>query len=257
MAELEYLETHVVDQCNLKCRGCSHFSPIAQNNNYSIAEFKNDINRLSEIFNNIKTFRLLGGEPFIAMNLNEYIITVRDAFPKTDIRIVTNGLLLEKIDKLNLKTIRECNTQLDISLYPPTMDIINDILNFVNKNDLRYNFQGPIVNFWKRITLSGKYNNVLTFERCPSNNCTFLYKGKISACPGPSLCYILNDKFGTKLDGSKDVIEIYASDTTGKKVLEFIKSPLELCKHCGQALEFPWSNHADANLSDWAFDDLN
>lgn len=24
-----YIETHIVDHCNLKCRGCSHFSGLA------------------------------------------------------------------------------------------------------------------------------------------------------------------------------------------------------------------------------------
>ena len=26
---IDYIETHLVDHCNLKCKGCSHFSGIA------------------------------------------------------------------------------------------------------------------------------------------------------------------------------------------------------------------------------------
>ena len=27
---INYIETHIVDHCNLKCKGCSHFSGLAQ-----------------------------------------------------------------------------------------------------------------------------------------------------------------------------------------------------------------------------------
>lgn len=27
---MNYIETHIVDHCNLKCRGCSHFSGLAE-----------------------------------------------------------------------------------------------------------------------------------------------------------------------------------------------------------------------------------
>ena len=255
MTELQYLETHVVDQCNLNCRGCSHFSPIAKKNNYSFDEFENDIIRLSELIDGVKTFRLLGGEPFIALNLPKYIIAVRQTFPKTDLRIVTNGLLIGKAEKFLLEIIREYSVQLDISLYPPTMEIIDEIIEILIMNNLRYSLYGPIEKFKKRITLSGKYNNVESFEKCISNNCTFLYRGKISACPGPSLCYILNDRFGSELNGKNDVIDIYIPEVTGKQILEFINRPLELCKHCGLVFEFNWGKHNVMNLSDWTIDE--
>jgi len=254
MAELQYLEAHVVDKCNLNCKGCSHFSPIARKNSYSFDEFEKDIKRLTEILGGIKTFRLLGGEPFIAKNLSKYIIAVCQAFPKTDLRIVTNGLLIGKTDNVLFDIIKESRAQLDISLYPPTMEIIDEIKEILIKNELRYSFLGPIKKFRKRITLSGKYDNVESFKKCISNNCTFLYKGKISACPGPSLCYILNDRFGSELNAKNDVFDIYTPDVTGKQVLKFINRPLELCKHCGPILEFTWEKHIVANLSDWAID---
>ena len=254
MPKLQYLETHVVDQCNLNCRGCSHFSPIAKTNNYSFNEFEKDIYRLAELINEIEVFRLLGGEPFIANNLTEYIKTVRQTFPSTDLRIVTNGLLLRNADKLVLKIIKENNVQLDISIYTPTQNVMHEIIEILVRHDLRHSFLVPIQKFKKRITLSTKCNNVTAFKNCSANNCTFLYKGKISACPGPSLCYLLNDRFDTKLNGDADVIDIHSIDITGKQIEEFIRHPLDLCKHCGNVLEFPWEQCTAARLSDWAID---
>ena len=49
--DLLYLETHVADTCNLKCRGCMHFSNIAIHPNYpDLQRFEQDFKRLSELF---------------------------------------------------------------------------------------------------------------------------------------------------------------------------------------------------------------
>ncbi len=46
---IPYLETHIVDHCNLKCRGCTHFAPLADPYFKSIEEFENDLKRLLAI----------------------------------------------------------------------------------------------------------------------------------------------------------------------------------------------------------------
>ena len=62
-SNLLYLETHVADTCNLKCRGCMHFSNIAIHPNYpDLQKFEQDFKRLSELFRNIFIIRLMGGD---------------------------------------------------------------------------------------------------------------------------------------------------------------------------------------------------
>ena len=72
------LEFHVTDKCNLNCVGCSHFAPIYRNYedcNADVDEFFLDVKQLSLKFENILTFRLMGGEPF----LNKCLPPVRRA----------------------------------------------------------------------------------------------------------------------------------------------------------------------------------
>ena len=60
------LELHVTDHCNLNCKGCSHYAPIADGFYISLEE-------LEEYYNIIKsrgliffsTLRLMGGEPLL------------------------------------------------------------------------------------------------------------------------------------------------------------------------------------------------
>lgn len=54
---LPYVEYHISDCCNLKCRGCGHFSNLSQNKNFpDINEFIKSLICLSERFSNIKNF---------------------------------------------------------------------------------------------------------------------------------------------------------------------------------------------------------
>ncbi len=47
---LPKLETHLVDHCNLNCKGCSHFSPLSSPNFADYNQFTKDLTRLSELF---------------------------------------------------------------------------------------------------------------------------------------------------------------------------------------------------------------
>ena len=59
---LNYLETNVVDHCNLNCKECAHFSNIYDNNYVNLVDYEHDIKLISQKFN-VCYFRILGGEP--------------------------------------------------------------------------------------------------------------------------------------------------------------------------------------------------
>ena len=53
-SDLLYVETHLADTCNLKCKGCMHFSNLATEPNFpSLDSFENDFRKLAELFSNI------------------------------------------------------------------------------------------------------------------------------------------------------------------------------------------------------------
>lgn len=66
MQHLDYLEMHLMNSCNLKCKGCSHFSNIATDEDIEdISSFEKNIERMSKVQPVIYKIRLLGGDAFL------------------------------------------------------------------------------------------------------------------------------------------------------------------------------------------------
>ena len=77
-----YFQIHIVDHCNLNCRGCYHFSSLSEESFLDIDEFEKDIQRLGTLFDGcMERILLLGGEPLLHPDINKFIITVRRYFP--------------------------------------------------------------------------------------------------------------------------------------------------------------------------------
>jgi MoaA/NifB/PqqE/SkfB family radical SAM enzyme len=77
---LPYVEMHVVDHCNLNCKGCSHFSPIADELFTDIGEFTRDLQQLRRLVSNIEVIRLMGGEPLLHPNITDFIRSTKFFF---------------------------------------------------------------------------------------------------------------------------------------------------------------------------------
>ncbi len=62
--KLDYIDIDVVSHCNLKCKGCSHFSPIAAPAYLDVNKYEQDINQLRKIVpeNKLGNIFLIGGE---------------------------------------------------------------------------------------------------------------------------------------------------------------------------------------------------
>ena len=146
MKYLEYLETHIINKCNLNCKGCSHFSNIVDEEDASvnIMVFERDFARLAELFDHIFTIRLMGGEPFLNTNIGEYIKIVRKFFPETDLRILSNGLLVPTVADCILQKIADNNVALDISCYPQTDKIRHKIEHRLNSFGIKFQFSEPV-----------------------------------------------------------------------------------------------------------------
>ena len=90
---LDSLDVHIVDRCNLNCKGCCALSPVAGEWFLEISEAKKDLFELSR---KVRIFQigLIGGEPLLHPKLIDLIQIVREAYPKASVVITTNGILL-------------------------------------------------------------------------------------------------------------------------------------------------------------------
>lgn len=254
--DLLYLETHVADTCNLKCRGCMHFSNVATESNFpDINVFERDFRRMKELFHNICIIRLMGGEPLLNPELGRYIELVRQIFSTSEIRIVTNGLLIPYQKKELWKTVRENHVSIDVSPYPPTIEKIDEIKKILDNEGIPYGTISPVLQkFRKSLTLYPVNNPQKAVNICGSSHCRFLRNGKIAKCPLPLLISDFNEKCKCKIE-SNDYYNIY-EEKTGAELKKKLDSFADMCRYCPEEEAFiDWSRtFNDASIEDWIVD---
>lgn len=95
--KLKALIVNICDHCNLNCRGCDHFSPIADARFLDPKNIKKDLSQMRKILNeDVELVSVMGGEPLLHPQLDEILDAAREVFPHTDIWLSTNGILLLK-----------------------------------------------------------------------------------------------------------------------------------------------------------------
>lgn len=252
-SDLLYLETHVADTCNLKCRGCMHFSNIAIKPNYpDIVEFEKDFRRLSELFSNIFIIRLMGGEPLLNQKLGDYLEIVRRYFPMAELRIVTNGLLIPKQSEKLWEMVRRCHSAMDISPYPPTMDIIDQLTGKLDEEKIPYGTIGSrLQKFRKSLTLKPDQDPKKATRLCQSSHCHFLRSGRVAKCPLPLLIEDFNQAYGCEIH-SKDIFNIY-EEQSGTELRNKLEGYADLCHYCPEEESLTeWRRtNQDACMGDW------
>lgn len=233
---LNYLEFHVADHCNLKCRNCTHYSPLVQSETFADFEtVKNDFIILKKFVDNIGTIRILGGECLLNPELGEYIPMVKQFYPYSDLDIVTNGILVRNMSDDLVNILLKYGVEVNLSAYPPMFHRIDEITDFMERRGIRYNVLGPIFNFSKILDLDNKVE--FPFRHTNGQwgcGCYNLYMGKISICP--MVCYsFYYDKFYGKdelVKLSKKGIIALDKITSFANLKSSLQSPCDLCDHC-------------------------
>lgn len=252
---LAQLETHIADHCNLNCRGCFHFSNICTSFLTPLSTFHKDMRQLATLFSNALRFRIMGGEPLLNPDFHEYCAVARAAFPYGNIRLVTNGILLRRISDEAVKTLRDNKIVIDITPYPPTMRMMEDLRHFLTRHELMHCLvygspqETEDVTTFRNFLGEGK---AAIPHRAVGCNCAFLRHGQVSKCVLPFMIHVLNDYAGTdyKVDHG-DIANIYEID--GCAFINFVRRPIPFCSYCrDEDTVLEWkATHNDACLSDW------
>lgn len=218
------VEFHLVDSCNLRCAGCSHYSSLLNNLTYpNIEDIINDLTFLKDkVGNNLKWLRLLGGEPLMHPDISECLMKIRELFPVTNISIVTNGLLLEKMEQkfydvcLQFKIKIRITDYRIINLFP----MISKLKNMGIYVDYYKN-----VNIWHYQHIRLTEGKIDCLKHCIYKKICNNYKnGKIYLCPHIAYIEYFNKYFNKdiKLDKT-DYISLDDIDSFNE-LLEKIKT---------------------------------
>ncbi|EAJ8780596.1 4Fe-4S cluster-binding domain-containing protein [Campylobacter upsaliensis] len=237
MAFLELLEIHLAESCNLNCFGCNHFSQIAEESYTDIEEFEKDMRQLTKVTKGeVGVFRLMGGEPLLNPQCSNFFEVTRKYFPKSEIWLVSNGLLLEKQDALFWQRARENNVQIRPTKYPLKIDW-DKIKALCDANEVPLIFfnEGEVEKTSWKFTLDpeGKCDNYHSFTHCSmANHCVQFKKGRLYTCTFPAHIEHYNKKYGHTFELSPfDSISIYEVKDY-QELLYFLAKPIPFCRYC-------------------------
>lgn len=257
---LTYLQVILIKTCNFNCKGCGHYANLfnkmtESHDIYEIEDFKRDIKLVSE---NAEVFRLrmLGGEPLLYPHLIESLEFTRECFPNSDIRLVTNGVLLLKAPAELLQRIYDNKIGLDISVYKPTYKVKKEIVARLDTFNINYNFEGLddgyIERFRKNVDLNKINNPQKSYDECPDKQCLTLMQGKLYKCPFETFSYKFFDYFGIPNMNNYGHNIREGGINWDNLIFKLQRLPADACKYCSETIEsFDWDMSLDPSSSDW------
>ncbi|MDR3048492.1 MAG: radical SAM protein [Elusimicrobiota bacterium] len=257
---LQYFEAHLTEHCNLNCVYCNHFSPLAKPEYLDLEKYEKDLIRLKTLTKGIlKDIHLLGGEPLLHPKVNDFMTVSRRYFPNSKITVVTNGILLLKMDDDFWQTCAKEKINIIISAYPIKLDK-EAIAKKAQDYDWTRERGGSFIEFTEFKTmyqhclnLDGNGNKLLNYLKCSPSVCTFLYEGKLFPCAIVANIRHFNGYFGKNLPVAQDdYIDIYKAKDI-KEILKFLSKPISFCRYCNmdkKSFMHPWKV-SDKKIDEW------
>lgn len=229
---------HLVKHCNLKCKGCDNFSPLANEEYVDVKQYKADFERMAELFgDNAERIDLYGGEPLLHPQIIELIRITRDSFPQSPITILTNGILLTGMPDEFWKICVEKKIKISLTKYPINLDY-DKIEKIVDEKGVNFEYHGySLIEekvLWKeKLDLSGKQNPAVMFKCCGrANDCIVLSNGRLYTCTMIPNVRHFNNFFGENVEVTEhDSIDIYKAKDA-KEIFEFLSRPVPCCRYC-------------------------
>lgn len=239
---LKGVETHIVEHCNLNCAGCGHYSNIADEEYLDINEFIKDYSQLAKITKgNLERIDLLGGEPLLHPQCIDFCIAARNLFPNSEINLVTNGILLNKMEDEFYKKLAEYNVVIKPTLYPIKIDW-ESVKSRCEKYNVKFDFydltlqsEDPNLKMFTKnvLDLDGKCDAREKWLHCYLDN-TMLYfeHGKLYACWQMPYIKHFNKKFNKNLEVTcNDYVDVYKVENI-YEVMKFMSKPFDFCRYC-------------------------
>ncbi len=219
-----------------------------------LEKFAQDFNQLHKFIDDIGVIRILGGEPLLNPEINEYVKLSRKLYPQAIIWVVTNAILLPKMPDDFFETLRQNNAFIWISFYSPLKSKMPEIQRLLEKKQVRFGISPLNEEFTIKQTIHRHDKPREIFLQCFQAHCHNLYEGKIAACFLPFTTKYFNAYYGKNLpeDGALD---LYAEGLTTEKLKAHLLTPFERCRYCTRPVSVNWDTIKHPSpITDWTND---
>jgi MoaA/NifB/PqqE/SkfB family radical SAM enzyme len=230
------VEVHVTEHCNLNCKGCNHFSCLAEEEYLEVERFEKDFKRLAELSKDFYDIKILGGEPLLHPRITEFFDIARKYFPSTSIQVTTNGLLLAKQPPEFWLNCRKNSIKVFISQYPVKLNK-KEIEKIAGKNRVKIVYRGTTAKermCKMPLDLTGGQDMKKSYQKCAISwgCCVTLREGRIYTCCFAAHIKFFNEYFKQNLIvGDDDFIDIYKVNNR-KEIIDFLEKPFPFCRYC-------------------------
>ena len=244
------IEYHLTNHCNLNCKGCAHFAPIAEPWFANINEYKNDMEELSSKVV-VDELILFGGEPLLHPNISEFLIESRKMLPNTKISVLTNGLLvLERISELKDVFVQN-DVWLDITCYPIDVkyQFMLKLLKAFRVKYRIYNDLEPIKTLRKHTLSHERKENEWDCLMIRSKSVQ-LKQGKLYICPLQAYIDIFNKFFNEDFAVDDEcILDLYKA--TDEEIVNMYFRKNSFCEYCREPIEKNKYSTSKKEKSEW------
>lgn len=230
---LFHFEIHVTDHCNLNCKGCGHFSNLAKPSFIEADAFEADVSAMSSIFD-LEQVYVMGGEALLHPDIANLIRIARSHLPATRLCLMTNGILVTRMDEEFWMALAETKTELLCASYPITLPT-TEIDALAEKYGVALTWTEARTEFFRiPIDLEGGQDKVDSYRRCDGvGNCPIVRNGRLYPCAYAAYADVLAAKFDLKnLEVTdEDYLDI-TNPPSGSAAMRFMRRPIPWCEHC-------------------------
>jgi len=229
---------YATQHCNLNCKCCTAFSPIAEEGFLNIEIYQKDMEKLAKLTGNkLSSFYVTGGEPLLHPQISEIFDIARDFFPETMISFMTNGLLLLKMPEAFWVNCQKNDVFITLSKYPIDLNIPK-IKGKAKEYKVKFDYVGgndvPVKSMWKYpLDLDGKQSIKTSYNICSQiNRCITTKDGIIYPCNTIAGIEHFNKYFNTNLEvTSGDILKLHEVENINE-IFDFLHTPKPFCRYC-------------------------
>jgi hypothetical protein len=179
------------------------------------------------------------------------MLYARKYFLDAYIDIVTNGILLSKMNESFWDMCKKADIVITISEYPATIAKIDKYVELMKRKNVKFKLFPNHDTFDYIIDIHGDSDKEKVFRKCRErdNTCFDLWKSRLHLC---ARCYneVLMDYFDVKLPISTG-IDFYKSSR--EEIYNYVNHANELCSYCLEdRIPFIWGV-SEKKVNEWIY----
>ena len=246
------IEFEVAQHCNLNCKGCNHFSPLSEKRFGDLSGFERDLRRLHDYVDHIGEIRLVGGEPLLNPQLDQFVRAAHEIYPYESLTVITNGILLSSVSPDLIEAMKDTGAYFSLTLYPPVKDFALKMAEAIKEQGIRVETFSEVTQFSSQLNLEGDSDAKLAERPCFTSECHYLENGRINKCTISGKCSVYEKHY--HLDGlfPDCFVNLFDDKLSAGELYSYLMNPIAMCAYCGRWKLYNWEQAGnDPDMNDW------